>query len=245
MKFKIVVPYYNSEWIVKCLKSIQEQTFENYQVLVIDDCSEINNFDEVENIFKDDKRFTLTKNENRLYALNNIYHGTKKLFENDEDVTMVIDGDDWLTSKNSLQTVYDTYKRTDCVLTHGSWISYPDNQTNSLMCSKYSEKVIKNRDYRFTDWKCTHLKTYKYKLFNQIKLLDLIDKRTNDFYRVTCDLALMFPMLEMAGNKIEFIEDKIYTYNTDNPINDHKVHRKEQLEIEHILRNKKKYDKIF
>jgi glycosyltransferase involved in cell wall biosynthesis len=244
LKFKIVVPYYNSEWIIKCLESIQTQTFKNFDVIAIDDCSKIDNFEETLNYFQNDSRFKIIKNEHRKYALYNIYHGLKNIFENDEDVAMIIDGDDWLSDENSLQKVANIYESTDCVLTHGSWISYPDNFTDKNICCAYPENIIKKRDYRYYTWRATQLRTFKYFLFNKIKYSDLLDNTTNDFYKTTYDLALMFPMLEMAGQRIQFIEDKIYTYNTDNPINDFKVNRKEQLEAENMIRSKKKYKEL-
>ena len=55
----------------------------------------------------------------------------------------------------------------------------------------------------------------------------------------------MFPMMEMAPNRIQFIKDDLYIYNILNELNDYKVHRKEQLHIEKIIRSKKKYSKLF
>ena len=36
----------------------------------------------------------------------------------------------------------------------------------------------------------------------------------------------MFPMLEMAGNRQEFMDQVLYVYNDKNPISDHKIRRK-------------------
>jgi len=51
----------------------------------------------------------------------------------------------------------------------------------------------------------------------------------------------MFPMLEMAGNRQEFIEDLLYVYNDQNPISDHKIRRKEQILVAKEIRRKKRY----
>ena len=51
----------------------------------------------------------------------------------------------------------------------------------------------------------------------------------------------MFPMLEMAGNRQEFIRDILYVYNDQNPISDHIIRRKEQILAAKEIRKKKRY----
>jgi hypothetical protein len=56
----------------------------------------------------------------------------------------------------------------------------------------------------------------------------------------------MFPMLEMAGNRQEFVKDILYVYNDQNPISDHKIRRKDQISAAKEIRRKKIYEeKIF
>ena len=38
--FKIIVPSYNNEkWLQACLRSVKLQTYDNYQCIIVDDCS--------------------------------------------------------------------------------------------------------------------------------------------------------------------------------------------------------------
>ena len=53
----------------------------------------------------------------------------------------------------------------------------------------------------------------------------------------------MFPMLEMAGNRQEFVKDILYVYNDKNPISDHKIRRKEQILAAKEIRRKRIYEK--
>ena len=48
-------------------------------------------------------------------------------------------------------------------------------------------------------------------------------------------------MLEMAGNRQEFLQDLLYVYNDQNPISDHKIRRKEQILAAKEIRRKKIY----
>ena len=53
----------------------------------------------------------------------------------------------------------------------------------------------------------------------------------------------MFPMLEMSGNRQEFVDEVLYVYNDQNPISDHKIRRKVQILAAKEIRSKEKYSK--
>ena len=63
------------------------------------------------------------------------------------------------------------------------------------------------------------------------------------FFNVTWDLAIMFPMLEMASDgHIRFIPDVLYIYNADNPLSDIKQQRELQKRLEDVIRKKTRYE---
>ena len=50
--FSVIIPNYNnSTYLEKCLKSVLNQTFTNYELIVIDDVSTDNSVEVVKNIF--------------------------------------------------------------------------------------------------------------------------------------------------------------------------------------------------
>ena len=53
----------------------------------------------------------------------------------------------------------------------------------------------------------------------------------------------MFPMLEMAGNRQQYVKDILYVYNEFNPISNHNIRRKEQISAANEIRRKKRYKK--
>lgn len=241
--FKIIVPFYNvQDWIKMCVKSIMIQKYKNFQCILVNDCSTDNSKEIVENLIKNDNRFLLINNINKNYALKNIINAISHSNPEDDDIIVTIDGDDWLHADTVLDTLNKVYENKNCWLTYGNYVEYPSARVASYM-RKYSDEIIKNNSYRNETWLATHLRTFKFILWKNIQQNDFLDEDGN-YLDVTWDMAFMFPMLEMAGDKQEFIKDILYVYNRNNPINDDKIKRNKQLLYERIIRNRKKYNKL-
>lgn len=66
MFFSIIIPIYNAErTLEKCLRSLQVQSFADYEVLMIDDGSQDNSYEICKRFAKEDERFELIHQENR------------------------------------------------------------------------------------------------------------------------------------------------------------------------------------
>lgn len=231
---------YNVEkWIPTTIQSIRKQTYNNFQAIVIDDMSTDNSFLKAQESIQDDKRFVLLKNKEKHFALHNIIRGIKKLSPNGDDVIVTIDGDDWLPNQNVLTKIANTYKTKECFLTYGTYMTYPNGQ-KPWNVTKYHNDIIKQSGYRKDVWRASHLRTFKHFLWKNIDLKDLKDKDGN-YYKMAWDLAFMFPMLEMAAERQEYLDDITYIYNRDNPINDDKVDHSYQLKLEKEIRARPKY----
>ncbi|HEY9838671.1 MAG TPA: hypothetical protein V6D27_17445, partial [Vampirovibrionales bacterium] len=92
-------------------------------------------------------------------------------------------------------------------------------------------------------WMTSHLRTFKYLLWRNIKLEDLQDENGN-FYRMAGDLATMFPMLEMAAERSRFIPETLLIYNRSNPLNADKIDGNLQLAIDQKIRSSQKYQRL-
>jgi len=66
----------------------------------------------------------------------------------------------------------------------------------------------------------------------------------NKFFSVAYDLAIMFPILEMAAGRWMFIEDVLYVYNERNPLNDFRIHCMEQIRADKLIRSRRKYQPL-
>ena len=80
-------------------------------------------------------------------------------------------------------------------------------------------------------------------LYEKIDQKDFRDSNGN-FWSTCSDLALMLPMLEMAGDRQEAISDPIYRYSFNISTNDGVLRRDKQIEDDKVIRNMQPYSKI-
>lgn len=243
-RFIILIPVYNAEKYIKnALISVLNQDYDNYLVYIVDDCSTDSTPEIVHDFIYEyslDDVFSLMVNENRQYALQNLYEmiQTSKFVDDlsDDDVFITLDGDDWLSNDSVLTRLNEIYQDENCWLTYGSYQVYPSGQDSSFHVTEYSAEVLESGDFRKDpQWRASHLRTFKAKLAKRLIRTDLTDEDDN-FYEMTWDQALMFPMMEMARERVRFVSDILYIYNDDNPINDHKVDRQKQIDTGERIR---------
>jgi len=235
--FNIIVPIFNAEkYIEKCLNSIVKQSYKNYQVKVIDDCSTDYSYELALEICNRYENFDVKKNPRRLGALNNIYKSLSLNVEVPSNtIDILVDGDDFLYSGDVLDILNEKYLNTNCLITYGSYLS-----SKGVTGHEYPRLIRELNLYRKYFWYATHLKTFRHDLWLSINKSDFLS-HNGQYFSVAWDLALMFPMLEMAGNRQEFIKDILYFYNDQNPISDYKIRRKEQILAAREIREKNRY----
>lgn len=93
--FSIIIPYFNSyELVIRCLKSLSSQTFKNFQVILIDDCSTDGSFEKLSKLVHEyEFEVMLLRN-----AVNSGPGPTRNLglLRADGDYIMFVDSDDYL-----------------------------------------------------------------------------------------------------------------------------------------------------
>ena len=237
--FNIVVPLFNAEkYIEKCLNSIIKQSYKNFRVQIVDDCSTDSSYEIASLICNEHKNFEIIKNSRRLGALNNIFRLLNTTIKQPEQtIDILIDGDDYLYSGDVLNILNEKYLETDCLVTYGSHLC-----SKGVRGKKYPRLIRKFNLFREYFWYASHLRTFRHDLWLSLYKNDLLDNN-GKYFSVAWDLAIMFPILEMAGRRQEFIKDVLYVYNDENPISDHKIRRKQQILAAKEIRKKEKYQK--
>jgi glycosyltransferase involved in cell wall biosynthesis len=215
----VVTTLYNAEkYIEKCISSLITQTYKDFTCYITDDMSTDSSVALAKAIIKEDPRFILIENKSKLYQTGNydqVIRNNPKI--DDNEVIVELDGDDWLPDVDTLQRIHDTYQDETVWIANGSFV-FSDGKPG------FAAKQINFKYLRTSRFTASHIRTWKAFLWRKIKQEDLKDEEGN-WWKVTGDLAFMFPMLEMAGEqRYKFMKDINYVYNELNPINEHKVY---------------------
>ena len=238
---KVITPFYNpGEFLETCVNTLMSQKYDNFKVLFVDDCSTDGSFEKLPH---DNEKAVIIKNETRKTALENIHDAIMNHCDPD-DIVVLVDGDDWLPNKNVLSYINDFYNQNDCWIMYGQ-ANWTDGRRG--FASAYSVEEFKN--IRKSPFRVSHLRTFKAGLYQKIKEQDsefsCMKDSNGDFYKMTYDVAIMFPILEMAGaEKVAFNDTILYIYNRNNPISDDKVNQQLQWNIHTEISNKKSFNKI-
>jgi len=247
-KFIILTAAYKvSRWIGMYVNMLKFQSYKNFEVYFVDDASPDNTIGRLIEEIAGDTRFHIFKNEfNAGSPLENIVKAFDYANPADEDIIVNIDGDDWLASVFVLQYLNSVYNNTQCWLTYGNYQMYPSGQLGGHASLSIPNEVSDANAYKQYPFVSSHLRTYKAGLFKKVDRNDLLDPRTGKIYTEASDLALMFPMLEMAGNKRAIkTDDILLILNRENEMNEAKLGLNKQKETEAIIRTKQKvYDRI-
>ena len=234
----ILTTSYNCEnFIERSLLSIMGQKFKDFTCYITDDLSTDNTREIVKKTIKDDKRFILIENFNKMYQPGNYDQIIRWRAVDGNEICVEVDGDDWLSNSNVLGLINDVYSDTDVWMTSGSFKYSTGAQGFSTPPSSFD-------NIRKQGFTLSHLRTWKAWLWNKIKEEDLRNSEGN-YWDVAGDLAFMFPMFEMSGEKhYRYLSSINYIYNETNPLNDHKVNMPKVNSTVNIIRNKTPYNKI-
>lgn len=239
--FVVIIPCYNfSSFLEKTLASVAEQTYQNYRVIFIDDCSTDGSFEKAQELAKQYKifdRFTWVRNTTNCGILHNHYHAIHSCHPN--EIVVCLDGDDALYDGDVLSTLNKIYNNKEVWMTYGSYKVFPCSVP--CLALPFTFLKLKKMDFRLVDWCFTHLKTFYAGLFHLIKKQDLM--RDDAFFKAAGDVALMYPMLEMSRMHVYFVDKLLYWYRY-HPANEHNIHFPLQRSNHFYLRSLVRYKGI-
>tara|TARA_R110000796_G_scaffold60220_13_gene139058 strand:- start:8304 stop:9914 length:1611 start_codon:yes stop_codon:yes gene_type:complete len=241
-KFHFIIPGYNAaKWLPHCFETILRQEYTNYTVTFIDDLSTDHSCQVFQNQCFSDPRFKIIRNETKKYALRNIEQAITSLDAFSEDVIILLDADDWLSSKSVLSYLDNVYDSGEVLATYGSYMYYPYGD-RGVEPSAYPPNTIKNNSYRHDPWRASHLRTFRKKVWDEINKEDFVDIG-GDYYHMAYDQAIMLPILEMSGDRAVFIDKILHVYNRANPLNVDKQKQLQQYNTMKRIRAKLVYER--
>ena len=250
-EFVIVIPSYNNErYAGENLDSAcwQKSTYP-YEIIYVNDCSSDKTGEVVEKYVAEhnlEGKVRVIHNKERLGSgIANIYNAVHN-YVADNKIVAILDGDDYLPHDNVLLTLEKYYENPD------TWMAYSKLEyipSHHVTGEKIPDAVYKEKNIRMHHQWVTALRTFRASLFKKIKKEDLCYKGA--FMSVSWDEAFSIPMLEMCCSPCGcglshcvFIDDILYMYRYDNPINDYKTKEALQYEVLQHVRQLKPYEPL-
>jgi glycosyltransferase involved in cell wall biosynthesis len=241
--FRIVVIGWKAEaYVPRCLGSLISQTVTDWTACVVVDPSDDRSVS-LAGVYANDSRIRVVANDKQMYALPNIIRSINEQHPADDDIIATVDLDDWLSGRDSLEIVKRYYDQNPALmLTHGSWVSFPNPGAPTNNRPYSAEDWAKG--VRRVDWRASHLRTFKYRLWKHVRDEDLKNSE-GEYYRSAWDLAMVYPMMEVCGpSRVQYVSERIYTYNQETPFNDSKMRLQEQMRFADEIVAKQPYSFI-
>lgn len=191
--FSVIVPVYNAEkYIKRCVESILQQTFQDFELLLIDDASEDNSRYICEELCKEDTRVH--------YHL--ISHGGSSAARNRGlelgigKYGVFVDSDDYL-AKETLEHIYEVVEK-----------STPDL---CYMCKHYT--IAEGKEPSINTVFEIAEKNYKATVVSQETFLNLITENDNSMPGSSC--VIVVNMIFLKTNQLHFDRSLIWSEDTD------------------------------
>lgn len=237
----VVVPFHNAApFLVDCAASLISQTHGPWRAIFADDASTDGGL----GVVPPDPRFTLVRSERRQTALENIHNTIVSANPGPEDVICLVDGDDFLVRRDALAIVASLYDDPSTLLTYGQYV-WPNGAPGH--CRPYTPEAFAG--LRRGGYWASHLRTFKYKLYREMAAQDpglsCYRDSSGEFFKTCYDIAIMTPLMEMAGlGGIRFNPTPVYFYR-QHPANDHAIDHPRQRRDEREIFSKAPFARPF
>jgi len=199
-KFSILIANYNNgKYFIDCYNSLINQTYENWEVIIVDDASSDNSVGAIRNIIRDDYRFKLYENT----ANKGCGYTKKKCMDySSGDICAYLDPDDALFP-NAIKYSVETLRKNTKIVAVYSQVMFCDE--NLIVQKRFNKiKQIYNYNYFFNcPIQLGHLFAFRRKVY--LKTLGI-----NANLKSAVDQDLYLKILEHGNAR--FIKKPLYKY---------------------------------
>ena len=220
----IIVLVYNTEqYVNKCLNSILNQTYDNLEIIVINDGSTDKSSSKINRLAKKDNRIKVIERENRGRYLSRLegYKNAKGKY------ILFVDGDDWI-DKRTVEVMHDAIKESKADVVRCQYRKY-ENDSIITPKSVLNRNVLMNVEQlepQFFDllYKTNYCNTICKQLMKKSVMKDIkkIEEDLNYCEDLACNLEIYKNM-----KSILFMPDELYVYNINHSYKARKSNLKE------------------
>lgn len=205
MLFSILIAHYNNfEYFKTCFESILNQTYQNFEIIIVDDCSTDNSLKKIELLTNFDKRVIIFKNEINA----GVGYTKRKCVElSTGDICGFLDPDDMLTA-NALEMSIKSFTSEKITACYSQLYFCDENLSNGKIYSQTHQIKINDPQFLNINFEVAHFFTFR-------KSAYLKTTGINQKYRVAEDQDLIMKLYEQG--EFKFIPEPLYYY---------RVHRK-------------------
>lgn len=202
-KISIILPVYNGEkYLAECLDSLIEQSYNNFEVLMVDDCSTDSSASILRRYELKDARFKYLRNSKNMGLS---FSRNKGIESSAGSFLFFIDADDTL-STNCLKLLYDSLKSNNADISMCCYVTQENEFTN--VETQIGEIVFNKNELINELSKCVRIqnfawgKLYKKALFNAIRF------PVGRYYEDICTTIQVFN----NANRGVFMQNALYFY---------------------------------
>jgi len=206
LKFSILIANYNNAhfFVKECYTSIIEQTYRDFEVIIVDDKSTDNSIEVIEAQIKNDERFILYKNDKN----KGIGFTKRKLIDlATGDVCAFLDPDDSL-SKKALELSIKEYKKNSKIVATYSKLMLCNANLQAVRLHPWSAEIPKNDPYFF------NIQNEIHHFFTFRKDIYLQTEGINPIYKIAEDQDNFMKLYEKG--EFKFIPEVLYNYRIHN-----------------------------
>ncbi|WP_304343662.1 glycosyltransferase [Chryseobacterium koreense] len=201
MKFSILIANYNNgKYFQECYQSLLSQTYQNWEAVILDDCSTDNSVEILKDIFKDDARFRFYQNKKN----EGVGFTKGRLIELAQgEICGFVDPDDAILPAAIKKAVNIFEKEKEVVLTYSRFIRCDEN-LKPVSENKSAKQVLNGNRYFFN---CpiviNHFVCFRRKTYFETEKID-------PKLKISEDQDLYLKLYEQG--KVRFIDDANYLY---------------------------------
>ncbi|MBT2621792.1 glycosyltransferase [Chryseobacterium sp. ISL-6] len=201
MKFSVLIAHYNNaDYFKDCYESLQQQTYTDWEAIIVDDCSNQAEKEAVRSIIEGDSRFIFFENESN----QGVGYTKRKCIElANGEICGFVDPDDAIFPTAIEKSITTFQNKKNVVLTYSRFLACDENLT-PLYPFKSAKQILNNDPYFFNfPVQIAHFVAFRREAYLRTEGIDssLTSAVDQDLYLKILDLGSAY-----------FINENLYKY---------------------------------